>query len=441
MGAPVRAEGLQQTPDLGWRKKVITGIVGPIAMSIATIGASQAEVDTSASYPCDPDKASLSNAATRSELARRCLHDLSGKIALVGIDITQQRLDDLRVQASALMKRTTGGIFEPDITALSASASVNAKFHDLHLACVDPSDIRGTGPEMADNLMHLSNFDHVITVTNLPACKKPGDDPFMTLEGIAYPNHNWRYAAEFSSASISDTRGPNEDAFVLDHESLHDEGLGHVGTFRSFRYLQGDGPEYGLYRTIKYKPFTTAKNIDFDYLLGDGSFIENGAPYNVMGTEWYDQNDGVTLNSLQRWRLQWPGRVEGNQTDWLKRTKNGTMLLTNPTAVNHDFGVLDLHRNVDFTTDDRKKAGNAPLSCNQLVIDPIYDPKSHAKDIVEVSFAKNVSGNQLEMVSLGYLDFSAPGSLHRVLTIKDQRITINKTPNGYSVTDTTVDKS
>ncbi len=441
MGAPVRAGGIKHHLDFGWRKKVVAGIIDPVAVSFATAGATQTDIIPLDSYPCDPDKAIFSSEEIRSELAWRCLHDLHGKVALVGVGVDDLHLKDLATRSKALIKRATGGIFDPDIVALQAPAEVNVEARSLPEQCADPGDSGPTSPMAIDRLMHLGNFDHVVTVSNLPVCKKPGDDPLKETAGLAYPQDNGRYAEEFELALLREETTLNKDAFVLDHELLHGENLGNVGSFDSFRLLDGDKLSYFPHVMSKYRQFTVAKNIDLDYLFGDGSFVDNGAPYNVMGVIWNDQNDGVILNSLQRWRLEWPQRVEGTETDWLKKLDNNAMLLENPTDINHYFGVIDLPRNVEFTDDESKKHGEAPLSCNQLVIDPIYDPRSHAKDIVEVSFAKNLPGHSLEMVSMGYLDFSSPDLTRRILRVSGQKITIDKKSDGYSVSSISDGKS
>jgi hypothetical protein len=431
MGARHETEDFTM-PERGWKRWGVAATIGALTLSLYASPPASAFIESK--YACDPTGASFAPIA-RKELAKRCLDDRYGTIALVGYDIDPTELNQIAEHTEKVLHSATNGLIAPHIIPVVASEAATAEFmqtvmHHDGIDCVDLDSVEQLAPRATDQLMDLSKFDHVVVDTNFPVCKDPNDEDmrYRTTYGMSWDDRSWRYGMVFDAAKLSRIKlDPFTQADFAGHEIGHMLGLGHAGSFASAADYPGHIMSLNHFKT--YANMSNSPDIDVDKLLSAGNYDEYASPSNIMGSTFYDNNGaGLYLNGMQRQRLEWPERITGETTD-LAVEINGCdwVTLQHPTNPNHNFGVFNLRTLVRLTDKTGRPNPDPSLAFGKLVIDPVFDHQGNMSDMVEVYLA-NDPDYSLTTMSLGFLDLTHQST--RTLRLGGQTIKITADKDG-----------
>lgn len=380
---------------------------------------------------CRPDTATAADIGLQVQ-AQFCLEQRQGgRIAMVGYGLDLTVLEQVEGPLERSIARTTGGSIVMDVVPLAASRSAVAEQAAANgpVNCINDHNNGNTlaDPAIAADatMPELQDYDLVLAVTKAPSCKPRGG-----VAQLAKGRHMTTYANAMDQAPDIGRIGKTSL-----HEFLHQQGLGHFGTF--IGDINGDGD----YRHLELEEDQDDVVVNLGTYLRNGEYVEYAVTSdNPMGGG-LDDPESARLSPLQTEALDWPDQALGRDRDYLETRldENGAeVVLTGPSAEEGRFVTMPLaepvaYRDPAYTGEQGESGHN--ITFDRLVVLPDY-MYTHDMSGVEVRGANLLLTNSAnDFVSFATVDPELWGTERRTYHFQDgdQVLTLTMTADTLSV--------
>lgn len=384
-----------------------------------SIESRRASTDAALSYyPCvQPPSDSAENMLKQA--AETCLSDMQSPVALIGFGIQPDVLESIRISSEGAIIDGFDGTVDPSIDAITASPEAARVFFDENHDCVDKNNMESNASKIADGMMNLSNYKHIIGITSLQACQLVG--------GIANLTEERRYIDVYHAPSGSSQETNYNDILRAASSTAHEFGhgvlgLGHAGTANIPVSLRPGVELDSVKPPLEY--------VDILNEMSKTPYDEYGNGLNVMGGP---ERTSLDLNRFQRRKILWPQEVLGDVNDTMQLINNTTVYFDRSENSADNFAALHLDSPIigSFIGIDGKEQKQM---FDYLVIDPRCSDDGIPVQ-AQVYLANKDSAESVNIMPL-YADYYPDDRpLRRSFVIGDQSVDVTVTKRSITVTD------